>query len=223
MIRTSLACVVTLLAATAGSQAQTFKTLYAFKGGTDGGAPWAPPLLDGGNIFGTTYSGGGPGSAQAGTVYEYSPLSGLETYYYIFAGQPNDGAYPMSGLVGDGFGDYFGTTTQGGFGLRGTIYEISGGSEFVLYNFTGPDGETPEGNLVIDLSGNLYGITSGGGQTVRAPLSFSHPAAVSYNSTASATEGTMALLPPRTCTCRKAFSTAQPRRVVSMDGAPYSR
>jgi hypothetical protein len=34
-----------LIAATTVAQAQTFKTLYAFMGGVDGGAPWAPPIL----------------------------------------------------------------------------------------------------------------------------------------------------------------------------------
>jgi uncharacterized repeat protein (TIGR03803 family) len=69
----------------------------------------------------------------------------------------------MGGMVTDGFGDFFGTTTQGGFSLDGTIYEISGGQEFVLYNFSGRDGETPEGNLIIDPVDDLYGTTSNGG------------------------------------------------------------
>jgi len=69
----------------------------------------------------------------------------------------------MSGLVMDAFGDFFGTTTQGGPFLRGTIYEISGGTEFLLYFFKGSDGEAPEGNLIMDGAGNLYGTTSLGG------------------------------------------------------------
>jgi hypothetical protein len=51
---------------------------------------------------------------------------------YAFAGQPNDGAAPMAGLVKDGSGKFYRTTTQGGFNLCGTLYEISEGIESVL-------------------------------------------------------------------------------------------
>ena len=33
----------------------------------------------------------------------------------------------------------------------------------MLYNFNGTEGEAPEGNLIIDVDGNLYGTTSNGG------------------------------------------------------------
>jgi uncharacterized repeat protein (TIGR03803 family) len=69
----------------------------------------------------------------------------------------------MGGMVTDGFGDFFGTTTQGGFQMRGTIYEISQGVESVATIFNGSDGETPEGSLIIDAIGDLYGTTSQGG------------------------------------------------------------
>jgi uncharacterized repeat protein (TIGR03803 family) len=147
--------------ATPSAAAQTFKLLYAFTGGADGGGPWGTPLLSGGDIYCTTFYGGGP--SHAGTVFEYllSPPAGFPIY--AFAGQPNDGAAPMSGLVTDGFGDFFGTTTQGGFGQHGILYEISQGTELVVQIFNGPDGETPEGNLLIDQAGDLYGTTSQGG------------------------------------------------------------
>ena len=157
-----LALMLIVLAAPPAA-AQTFKVVYAFTGGADGGGPWGTPLFSGGFIYGTTFHGGSLSSNQAGAVFEFVPIVPLEETLYDFAGQPYDGAAPMSGLITDGFGDFFGTTTQGGFSLRGTIYEISGSSEFVLYNFTGPDGETPEGNLIIDPDGDLYGTTSNGG------------------------------------------------------------
>jgi uncharacterized repeat protein (TIGR03803 family) len=149
--------------ATPSAAAQTFKLLYAFTGGADGGGPWGTPLLNGGIIYETAFYGGSPSSNQAGTVFEFEPNFLIGAPLYDFGGQPNDGAAPMAGLAADSSGDFFGTTTQGGLSLRGTIYEISGGSESVLYNFTGPDGETPEGNLIADPLGNLYGTTSNGG------------------------------------------------------------
>jgi len=156
---------VPALFATPPAAAQTFKLLYAFTNGADGGGPWGTPLLTGGILYCSAISGGGPYSGQVGSVFEFElfPNGGVGAPLYDFAGQPFDGAVPMGGLVTDGFGDFFGTTTQGGFSLHGTIYEISGGTEFVLYNFAGHDGADPEGSLFIDAVGNLYGTTSNGG------------------------------------------------------------
>jgi len=143
--------------------AQTFKILYAFTGGADGGGPWGTPLLTGGIIYEPAFYGGTLSSNQAGTVFEFFTNFSDGTYLYQFAGQPNDGAAPMGGLVTDGSGNLWGTTTQGGLGLSGTIYEISGGFESVLYNFSGSNGAAPEGSLLRDPLGDLYGTTSKGG------------------------------------------------------------
>jgi uncharacterized repeat protein (TIGR03803 family) len=57
--------------------------LHTFTGGTDGGEPEAGVIRDsGGNLYGTTFSGG---AAGAGVVYMLSP-SGQETVLYSFAG-----------------------------------------------------------------------------------------------------------------------------------------
>jgi uncharacterized repeat protein (TIGR03803 family) len=146
------------------ASAQTFKLLYTFTGGTDGGAPWGTPLFTGGILYTPAFSGG-MSQVDAGTVYQFEPFptTGVGYPLYTFLGPPNDGGAPMGGVVTDGLGDFFGTTTQGGFNLRGTIYEISQGTESVVYNFSGPDGDTPEGNLLLTPAGNLYGTTSLGG------------------------------------------------------------
>jgi|SRR5580658_1317885 uncharacterized repeat protein (TIGR03803 family) len=151
------------ISATPKASAQTFKTLYAFTGGADGGGPWGTPLLSGGILYQTTFYGGNSSANDAGTVFEFLTTTLTGSYLYQFAGQPFDGSSPMGGLITDGFGDFFGTTTQGGFSLRGTIYEISQGSEVVVTNFNGQNGDTPEGSLFIDAVGNLYGTTSNGG------------------------------------------------------------
>jgi len=145
------------------ASAQTFKTLYSYTGGADGGGPWGTPLLNEGILYQTAFYGGSPAANNAGTIFEFFTSTNDGTTLYDFAGQPNDGSAPMGGLITDGFGDFFGTTSQGGFNLRGTVYEVSGGYEFPLYSFTGPDGETPEGSLTIDAYGDLYGTTSNGG------------------------------------------------------------
>ena len=65
-----------------------------------------------------------------------------------------------------------GTTVGGGasgsacgpFGC-GVVFKLSpGGTETVLHFFTGGgDGALPQGGLIADSSGNLYGTTNGGG------------------------------------------------------------
>jgi uncharacterized repeat protein (TIGR03803 family) len=100
-----------------------------------------------------------------------------ETVLYSFAGSP-DGATPQSSLTPDGKGNFYGTTQQGGGeheGL-GTVFELSpngngGWNETVLYSFCAEggfsctDGALPNGNLVFDSAGNLYGTASEGGST----------------------------------------------------------
>jgi uncharacterized repeat protein (TIGR03803 family) len=69
----------------------------------------------------------------------------------------------------DAKGNLYGTTTSGGAsGYYGTVFKVSAtGEETVLHNFTnGPtDGAYPEGGLVLDAEGNLYGTTTSGGSS----------------------------------------------------------
>lgn len=93
---------------------------------------------------------------------------------YRFKNVP-DGAFPVGGLVSDGAGNFYGTTTAGGFNtcggstpFCGTVFQLSqqqgGWKESVIYNFKGSsDGASPSGNLVFDAKGNLYGTTVLGG------------------------------------------------------------
>ena len=76
----------------------------------------------------------------------------------------------MSGVVFDQAGNLYGTTNGGGTGLNceaagcGTVYQLtpSGGgwSENVLHSFDyNDDGAVPQGGLIFDSSGHLYGDT----------------------------------------------------------------
>jgi uncharacterized repeat protein (TIGR03803 family) len=86
-----------------------------------------------------------------------------------------DGAQPFAGsLVFDSAGNLYGTTTFGDNPSCpqgcGTVFELTPGSngtwtQTVLYGFKGgKDGSQPSGTLIRDKSGNLYGVTSFGGQ-----------------------------------------------------------
>jgi uncharacterized repeat protein (TIGR03803 family) len=160
------------------------KILYRFSGGTDGGGPLISSVtfVDS-NMYGATDVGGDLSCNNpngCGTVYELTP-TGKETVIHQFTGAGGDGAYPISGLVADKAGHLFGTTSGGGNLSTcngqgcGTVFELvhsaSGWTEYVLYSFTGTsDGENPNGGLLLDTKGNLYGTTwqggSGGGGTV---------------------------------------------------------
>jgi uncharacterized repeat protein (TIGR03803 family) len=89
-----------------------------------------------------------------------------ETVLHSFAGG-HDGGYPVSTLVRDPQGNFYGTTAgQYGTAAGGTVFKIGpAGRETVLHNFTGlPDGAWPSGSLIRDAEGNLYGATIQGGQ-----------------------------------------------------------
>ena len=135
--------------------------LHTFTGGKDGAIPYAGVVRDRvGNLYGTTYQGGGFG---LGTVFKLDK-SGKETVLHRFSGRP-DGALPWAGLIRDAAGNFYGTTAAGGTG-NGTVFKLdSKGIETVLYHFPqGVDGSTPEGSLIRDAEGNLYGTTTSGGE-----------------------------------------------------------
>jgi len=152
------------------SWAATYKKLYNFTGGTDGGDPATSLTFDAsGNSYGTTASGG---EYDLGTVFMLTP-SGAETELYSFTGG-GDGEDPHGGVILDSAGNLYGTTAAGGFGGFcggegcGVIFELSrvggGWTETTLYSFKGlNDGFGPGGGLAFDSAGNIYGTTPDGG------------------------------------------------------------
>jgi len=91
---------------------------------------------------------------------------------YTFTGV-SDGANPLTGVVLDAAGNLYGTTRHGGSAscVCGNVYRVSpaaggGWTETVLYSFTGgSDGSSPEGTVVLDSKGNIYGTTYSGGNS----------------------------------------------------------
>lgn len=140
----------------------TETVLYSFTGGSDGATPIAALIMDSaGNLYGTTQKGGASGN---GTVFKIS-AAGRESVLYAF-GSGSDGQYPDASLVRDNAGSLYGTTPHGGVFGDGTVFKLTaGGAESVLYNFTGgtADGRFPDGGLVMDDAGNLYGTTAADG------------------------------------------------------------
>lgn len=132
----------------------------------DGANPLSTPVMDGaGNLFGTTRSGGKPGY---GVVFEVSP-EGTETVLHDFCSRKGcvDGGNPRAGLVIDPSGNLFGMASYAGAYNGGVLFEVAGAHYSVPYPFCSiagcGDGSWPLGSLIMDGSGNLYGVTEQGG------------------------------------------------------------
>jgi uncharacterized repeat protein (TIGR03803 family) len=142
--------------------------VYSFTGGSDGGLPFqnGKLLLDpSGNLYGTASEGG---ANNAGLVFELTPSAHgwKETVLYSFTGAADGGA-PNAGLVRRG-ASLFGVTYAGGASGNGTVFQLTASkgswTESVLYSFAGgSDGANPEGGVLFDTAGNLYGTTYLGG------------------------------------------------------------
>ena len=149
--------------------------LHRFDAGDGQNPDEAPVIFDAaGNLYGTTHEGGTVGS---GVVYELSPNSDgtwTQTVLHNFSGP--DGAELRGGLVFDGKGNLYGAASGGGTGTGciggngcGVVFKLthtSGGwTASVLHNFTNDhrDGFSPQGSLVFDAKGALYGATYYGG------------------------------------------------------------
>src|ERR1700733_9660338 len=152
---------------------------------TDGNTPYVGVIRDHeGNLYGTTAAGGTgcPEYGGCGVVFELD-RKGNETVLYNFCPTGEyfnctDGNSPNA-VIQDAAGNLYGTTEYGGTDLAscgggcGVVFKLAppaqeGGAwtETVLYSFTGgTDGGEPFASVIQDAAGNLYGTTSGGGDS----------------------------------------------------------
>jgi uncharacterized repeat protein (TIGR03803 family) len=150
-----------------------FTVLHTFTGGSDGGNPEGTLVFDaGGNLYGTTYGGG---KSDLGVVFELTPHpSGIwsERVLHPFKGGGNDGSNPLGGVIFDSAGNLYGATANGGpndcFNGPGcgVVYELTPNpagipTENILVHFHGDPNDAPYSDLVMDSSGNLYGVATG--------------------------------------------------------------
>jgi uncharacterized repeat protein (TIGR03803 family) len=121
-----------------------------------------------GSLYGTTAGGGSTRcSSGCGTVFRITPQGKLNTLHRFTM---SDGLAPTGGLIQATDGNFYGTTSGGGYSeFAGTIFEITSGGELTtLYKFCAksscPDGGYPWAGLVQGEDGNFYGTTTGAGQ-----------------------------------------------------------
>ena len=163
-----LAVLAVILTVLAGTAAGGEKLLYSFTNGADGGIPIDSGhlILDkSGNLYGTTELGGACGN---GTVFKLTHSGSQWTESVLHSFCSDEGMWPNAGLVSDKAGNFYGTTTTGGPGGQGTVFELtpSGGDWTLntLYGFSGgADGGGPYAGVILDAAGNLYGTTVSGG------------------------------------------------------------
>ncbi len=150
-------------------------TLYNFCGMTacaDGKLPHAGLIGDAnGNLYGTTVEGGASTCVfgGCGVVFKIHADGTNYTVLHSFAGGTGDGSYSFAGLSADPSANLYGTSPSGGANNEGTVFTIhpDGSNYAVLYNFCSlascADGTEPDGGVILDAAGNLYGTTQFGG------------------------------------------------------------
>jgi hypothetical protein len=155
------------------------KILYSFQNSDDGAQPLASLVVDkDGDLYGTTAGlGGSACPAACGSVFKLShPIAtgggwGFSVLY-DFAGGP-DGGIPHGNVIFGPDGDLYGSNVRGGgFANGGVVFRLKPSAilngrwtEQTIHSFGGGiDGNAPQGGLIFDRQGNLYGTTALGGE-----------------------------------------------------------
>src|SRR5271154_5333359 len=144
----------------------TKRVIYAL---TSGNQPYGGIIIDSsGAVYGTQVLGGTFGF---GLAFKIAPTTGggfTETTIYNFGATGTDSEQPYGPLTMDSSGNLYGVSLYGGVKNIGTVYELtpptSGTgpwSNSILHSFAGgASGCNPEGNVILDNLGRLYGPTS---------------------------------------------------------------
>lgn len=130
--------------------------LYSFTGNTNGGyAPYGGVIRDAaGNLYGAT-------SGQYSMIYQLETTGHLKVLYRTNGYGPTN---LKSCLARDAEGSLYGTASDG----LGAVFKLDTAGKFkVLYSFPGGVSNLgaygPNGGVILDPSGNVYGATAYGG------------------------------------------------------------
>ena len=137
----------------------TETVLHSF-GSEDDDAPFSGLTFDrNGNLYGGT-------DGLKGVIFRLAP-DGAYSVIYRFPDGGADGTQSSTLVVGQD-GDLYGETAYGGdlsscANGCGTIFKLTPKGKYSrVYTFTGgSDGRYPDGGLIVDSAGNLYGTTLG--------------------------------------------------------------
>jgi uncharacterized repeat protein (TIGR03803 family) len=138
----------------------TLTVLHSFSG-ADGATPdGALTLMRNGDLYGTTQSGGASGD---GVLFRLTSQGKFKVLHNF---TDDEGSFQRGRLARDEMGNLYGTALFGGANVgEGTVwvYERVLSELIVMDDFSGPDGAYPEHGVVVDTTGNAYGVTLAGG------------------------------------------------------------
>jgi uncharacterized repeat protein (TIGR03803 family) len=104
------------------SSGSSFTVLHTFGSGTDGGQPFAGPVLaTDGNFYQTTSTGG---ANNEGVIDRISPTGTTKTVY-TFLGGSTDGGQPDGAMTQANDGNFYSTTAEAGASGAGTVFELA--------------------------------------------------------------------------------------------------
>ena len=139
-----------------------YAVLHSFGGPGDGRSPVGLIQAADGDLYGTTLSGGA-GKSSGGTIFRMAPDGSDYAILHDFS--VNLDGYPQAGLIQVLDGTLVGSTTTGGNGNVGKVFEIAtdGSGYRSLHDFTYYDGAHPYAALTQAADGTLFGTTLDGG------------------------------------------------------------
>lgn len=132
-------------------------------------------------LYGMTSSGG---PSSHGTLFTFDLANSSVAVKYAFT-STNEGTAPQGSLVQAANGKLYGTTSAGGSGTSGVLfeYDLSTDTYTKKVDFTGANGANPYGDIVQATDGKLYGMTNGGGANSSGVIYQYDPYATSGNYT----------------------------------------
>jgi uncharacterized repeat protein (TIGR03803 family) len=139
----------------------TFSVIHDFTGGADGGVPSYTLAVDGKRRFiGTAFAGGANGD---GTVFKLThDTSGWNVKpIYNFTDQDGEPGWGVTLANGSFYTNALYAGVMGG--PCGSALQITKGQGVLMRTYVKDEDGCPTGNLVLDSSGNVYGVTQDGG------------------------------------------------------------
>ncbi len=141
-----------------------FSKLHDFTGGTQGSYPNGSLIVDGGALYGVTYSGD-----DVGDIFKIDPdgnnFQVLHGFSYL------DAQYPIGPLYANG-SYFYGVTVYGGDNNQGVVYKIQKdgtGFEKIVDLGNSDTGGSPGGSLISDGS-SMYALMNYGGAALRGTI-----------------------------------------------------
>jgi len=173
-------------------------TLVNFEG-TNGASPQSGLVDLGGTVYGSTFYGGDLSLNSGmgyGTIFTLTG-TGLNTVNTLITFNGANGGDPTSDPILATDGNLYGTVEFGGTDQDGVVYELAPGSsvnDIINFGANFNTGISPQGALIQDSAGDLFGTTAdygaeGGNGTVFELTAGTHVLNVLYTFPASGAEG----------------------------------